>query len=87
MSTHSKCGREIPGGTSGGHCAKCCRSFRGTAAFDNHLRRREDGHSDCLDPATATKPKTGELHPYWEDDKGIWHYGARGYWDDKEQGQ
>lgn len=78
MSKHHKCGREIPGGNSGGHCGKCCRSFRGDAAFDNHLKRRNDGsgRSDCMDPSAAYK-ENGKQHPYWQDDKGVWHYGPR----------
>ena len=31
---HPTCGKAIPGGNSGGHCAGCCESFRGAAAFD-----------------------------------------------------
>jgi hypothetical protein len=78
MSKHGPCGKEIPGGTSGGHCAKCHENFRGTAAFDNHLRRRDDGsgRSDCQHPAAAFKTN-GQQHPYWQDDKGTWHYGAK----------
>jgi hypothetical protein len=78
MSTPCRdCRKPIPNGNSGGHCAKCHESFRGDAAFDNHLKRRPDGFSDCAHPSEAIKPVTGEPHPYWQDDKDVWHYGAR----------
>ena len=81
MSVHPKCGKTIPGGNSGGHCARCCESFRGDAAFDKHLiRHRENGTTtrmECQHPSTATTP-TGKPLDYWQDDKGIWHLGARG---------
>lgn len=72
------CRKTIPGGNSGGHCARCHESFRGDAAFDNHLARANDGtgRSDCLHPANAYRDN-GKQHPYWQDDHGVWHYGAR----------
>ena len=81
------CRKPIPNGTTGGHCPKCHESFRGDAAFDNHLVRRPDGagHSNCVHPSEATKPKTGDPHPYWQDDNGVWHYGARMTEDQKRQ--
>lgn len=70
------CRKTIPNGSTGGHCAKCHESFRGDAAFDNHLRRRDDGHADCQHPSNIEKANGG-IHPYWQDDKGVWHYGAK----------
>ena len=81
------CRKPIPGGTTGGHCAKCHESFRGDAAFDNHLIRRQDGsgRSDCVHPGSAMDTK-GQSRPYWQDDNGTWHYGERGNeWWDKTQ--
>jgi len=81
VTIHPQCGKTIPGGSSGGHCSVCCESFRGEAAFDKHfIRHREDGSTvrlECQDPATAVTP-TGKPLEYWQDDKGIWHLGARG---------
>lgn len=77
---HPKCGKRIPGGNSGGHCAKCCESFRGEAAFDKHLvRYRRNGsvyRIECQDLASAVTP-SGKPLDYWQDDKGIWHLGPR----------
>jgi hypothetical protein len=72
------CRKPIPGGNSGGHCARCHESFRGTAAFDNHLARRDDGsgRSDCVHPAWAVDAN-GRHRPYWQDAKGVWHHGGR----------
>lgn len=78
MSKHHKCGREIPGGETGGHCGNCCRSFRGLGAFDMHLARRDDGsgRSDCIEPSEAVDGK-GNPRPFWIDRLGIWHHGDR----------
>ena len=73
---HPKCGRTIPGGNSGGHCAACCRDFRGEAAFDRHLARLPDGRVSCTNPAAATDSK-GRPRPYWQDERGAWHLGPR----------
>lgn len=73
------CRKTIPGGNSGGHCAKCHESFRGDAAFDNHLIRRNDGsgRSDCAPYLSRIPKANGGFHPYWQGDDGVWHYGAR----------
>ena len=78
---HPRCGKHVPGGNSGGHCSKCHENFRGDASFDKHLvRHRENGsvrRITCQNPAEAVTP-TGKPLDYWQDDKGIWHLGARG---------
>lgn len=77
MAVHPKCGKTIPGGNSGGHCAGCCESFRGDQAFDQHFRRHDDGRIECIHPSEAVGAKTGKPKPYWQDERGIWHYGDR----------
>lgn len=73
---HPPCGKTVPGGASGGHCAKCCLSFRGGAAFDRHMLRAEDGSYIHQDPASAVTA-TGKPLDYWLDGKGLWHLGPR----------
>lgn len=81
------CRRQIPNGSTGGHCGKCHRSFRGEKAFDAHLIRRNDGsgRSDCAADMNAIPKASGGVHPYWQDDAGVWHYGARMTEEDKRK--
>lgn len=72
---HPKCGKPVPGGNSGGHCAGCCESFRGATAFEKHLIRTS-GRPIHQNPATAVTP-SGKPLDYWQDDKGVWHLGPR----------
>lgn len=72
---HPTCGKAIPGGNSGGHCAGCCESFRGAAAFEKHLIRT-GGRPIHQDPAAAVTPN-GKPLDYWQDDNGVWHLGPR----------
>jgi hypothetical protein len=70
--THPKCGKSFPGGDGAGHCATCCETFIGLAAYDAHLSRDESGAYYHLDPMTA-KPEA----KWWRDDRGYWHKGNR----------
>lgn len=67
---HPKCGTRFPSNDSTGHCAKCCRTFYGLTAFDQH-QTAVDGAVTCTDPDT----ETGK--PWWLDEDGRWHYGER----------
>lgn len=66
---HPKCGARFPANDSTGHCAKCCRTFYGLAAFDQH-QTRDGGTVTCNDPAESDGP-------WWLDEDGRWHYGHR----------
>jgi len=48
---HPKCGAWWTG-TSASHCARCCHTFSGTSAFDQHWKHVADG-ADCRDPEAA----------------------------------
>lgn len=63
---HPKCGQRFPSNNRAGHCGKCCRTFIGLQAFDEHLVIT-DSHPIHLDPAEATNTK-GRPKPYWRDD-------------------
>ena len=76
MTIHTPCGQQIPNGETGGHCAGCCRSFRGLTAFEMHQTLDERGRTICHDPATMRNAK-GELRPFWQDKTGCWHHGPR----------
>lgn len=72
---HAKCGKSYPGGDRAGHCAVCCGTFIGLAAFDAHLSRDEAGKYTHLDPATV--PSSDKKNNWWCDANGYWHKGAR----------
>ncbi|NMR29937.1 FDXHR family putative zinc-binding protein [Crystallibacter degradans] len=73
---HPKCGKTFPGGTQHGHCGECCETFSGLAAFESH---RVGSHSEntrrCLNPAAEVA--TDGTKPFWQDDRGYWHFGER----------
>lgn len=82
--TCKDCGKTWPHSEHAGHCAACCETFMGLAAFDAH-RVGEHG----VDRRCELKPETwetekGTRHGHWQDARGYWHYGRRGYWNDKE---
>lgn len=73
---HPKCGKRFPSGSRAGHCAACCETFIGTAAFEAH-RVGEHGTPErrCLTPETETA--SDGTKPFWQDDRGYWHFGER----------
>lgn len=75
---HPKCGQRFVDSSRTGHCGECCRTFYGTAAFDNHLSRDEDGKYVHADPATDKR----EWHL---DEQDRWHFGPRLTKEQKEQ--
>lgn len=66
MPTHPACGTTFPGGSRHGHCAGCCRTFVGLAAFDKHRQGEHDTGRYC---------ELTEKH--WQDERGYWHTGQR----------
>ena len=81
------CKKTFPGGERAGHCAACCETFIGLAAFEAH-RVGEHGTPDrrCeLKPETYTNSKGQTAHGHWRDDNGYLHIGQRGYWADESK--
>ncbi|MCX2747172.1 hypothetical protein OOZ51_05000 [Arthrobacter sp. MI7-26] len=64
---HPKCGKRFASGDRTGHCAACCETFYGLAAFDQHLIRA-DHRVSCSVPTADG----GEWHL---DSAGRWHIG------------
>jgi hypothetical protein len=51
LTTHG-CGKSwLQRGNETGHCGGCHQTFEGTALFDAHFRRLQDGRIECKDPA------------------------------------
>lgn len=67
---HPKCGQRFADSERTGHCATCCQTFFGLAAFDQHLNRDETGEY------WHTVPNNG-VDKWWLDDKGRWHHGEK----------
>lgn len=77
--THPKCGKSFPGSNTAGHCAACCETFMGLAAFEMH-RVGEHGTPDrrCeLQPAETIGDDGKTRYGHWRDDRGFWHFGRR----------
>lgn len=75
MSVDPRCGKRIPGGSTGGHCVRCHENFRG-AAFDRHLIRHSvKGHTVALECRDLVD---GE-ESFWQDETiyRAWHWGQR----------
>ena len=72
---HPTCGKAVPGGNSGGHCAGCCESFRGTAAAGSWWMGRPPVRIRCFSNAAVTP--NGKPLDYWRDYQGVWHLGPR----------
>lgn len=72
---HPKCGNRFPAGDRTGHCASCCESFYGLAAFDQH-QSAADGRVSCSLPST-------DGGKWWLDDSDRWHYGEKMSEEDK----
>ena len=85
------CNNHVPviTGNRYGHCGACHLDFMGLTAFDKHRRGPFPNGRHCIDPVTDTAiTETGKpLAQWWQDDKGRWHEGARGYFDKTEETQ
>lgn len=81
----TRCQGHVPAVTGNrfGHCGVCHLDFMGEAAFDKHRRGHHDGGRYCVDPSTdAAVTENGKaIAEWWQDDKGRWHEGQRGYYD------
>ena len=77
---HPKCGRRFPSGNRAGHCAACCETFIGQTAFEAHRVGEHGVDRRCIDLiAAADAYEMGEENaaPFWTDERGYWHHGAK----------
>jgi hypothetical protein len=80
------CKNTFPSGDRAGHCSACCRTFIGLNAFEAH-RVGQHGTPDrrCeLQPETRTDDDGRIRYGHWQDERGYWHVGQRGFWGDRE---
>jgi hypothetical protein len=80
--TCKDCKKPFPHSERAGHCTACHETFIGLAAFDAH-RVGEHGTPDrrCeLKPEESTGEKGQTAYGHWQDERGYWHHGKRGYW-------
>lgn len=79
MPIHPKCGKTFPGGERAGHCATCCETFIGGAAFEAHrVGNYADGRECEIQPYDTRRNESGQIrYGHWQDAKGHWHYGRK----------
>ena len=81
--THPKCGKQFPNGNRAGHCAACCETFIGLAAFEAHRVGEHGTGRRCeMKPYVShRRAAPGGLvittFGHWQDDNGYWHYGEK----------
>lgn len=75
---HPKCGKRFSAGNRAGHCAVCCETFVGGAAFDAHRVGEHGPNRTCqLKPYESLTEAGVITYGHWQDDGGSWHYGKQ----------
>lgn len=79
MPIHPVCSKTFPSGSSAGHCARCCETFIGAAAFDMHRVGLPGGPDRrCeLQPYESVNKRGTVVYGHWQDPEGFWHYGKK----------
>ena len=77
MIPHPKCGKTFPSNNRHGHCASCCETYVGLAAFDAHRRGHFEARECVNQPYESVGESAKTRYGHWLDSDGYWHYGKK----------